>query len=174
LTNFPPSFSISSINLDSSAKTTQERQILSVNFQSVIRKGLLALVAFLICAFPASAQHGTASSGYYPAGYQGDTWTGIVASVNPNSLEITLQYANGKKTQTFVGVPEQGYLVHQHDGKDRPLSAVDVPVGRKIMVWYIPETKKIDGKKVKVNTIILIDIAANAMAGDKHFMAFGL
>jgi transposase len=32
------------------------------------------------------------------------------------------------KAQTFVGVPEAGYLVHEHNGATRPLKVSDIPV----------------------------------------------
>lgn len=130
------------------------------------------LIAVLVLASSASAQHGTAENGYYPSGYQGDTWTGEVVAVNEQTHEITLTYAKKGKAQTFVGVPEDGYLVHEHNGPTRPLKMSDIPVGRTVKVWYMPGTKKIDGQKVKVNSIFLIDAVANAKPGRADFKAF--
>jgi hypothetical protein len=129
----------------------------------------LTLFIFASAAF---GQHGTAEIGYYPAGYQGDTWTGVVVSASEQTGEITLSYAKGGKSQTFVGVPEAGYLVHEHTGTTRPLKISDIPVGKVIKVWYIEETKKIGGGKVKINTIFLIDALANAMHNRVYFKAF--
>ncbi len=128
----------------------------------------LTLFIFASAAF---GQHGTAEIGYYPAGYQGDTWTGVVVSASEQTGEITLSYAKGGKSQTFVGVPEAGCLVHEHSGATRPLKMSDIPVGKIIKVWYIEETKKVGGRKVKVNTIFLIDALANAKTGRTYFTA---
>ena len=129
----------------------------------------LALVVFASAAF---GQHGTAENGYYPSEYQGDTWTGVVVSASEQTGEITLSYTKGGKSQTFVGVPEAGYLVHEHSGATRPLKMSDIPVGKIIKVCYMEETKKVGGSKVKANTIFLIDSVANAKAGRTYFKAF--
>jgi len=130
------------------------------------------VIALLVLVSPAFAQHGTAENGYYPSGYQGDTWTGSVVSANEQTREITLSYSKNGKSETFVGVPEDGYLVHEHNGPTRPLKMSDIPVGRIIKVWYKTETKKVDGRRVKVNTIFLIDAVANAKVGRGDFKAF--
>ena len=127
------------------------------------------LAALFVFANSAFAQHATAPNGYYPPGYSGDTWTGQVVSVNEQTREITLSYAKNGKSETFVGVPEGGYLVHEHNGPTRPLKMSDVPIGRTIKVWYVPETKKVDGRKIKVNTIFLIDAVANANVSRTNF-----
>lgn len=129
----------------------------------------LALFVFASTAF---SQHGTAENGYFPSAYHGDTWTGVVVSASEQTGEITLSYAKGGKSQTFVGVPEVGYLVHEHSGATRPLKMSDIPVGKAIKVWYMEETKKVGGSKVKVNTIFLIDAIANAKAGQTYFKVF--
>jgi hypothetical protein len=129
----------------------------------------LALFVFASAAF---GQHGTAENGYYRSAYQGDTWTGVVVSASEQTGEITLSYTKGGKSQTFVGVPEAGYLVHEHNGATRPLRMSDISVGRTIKVWYITEAKKVGDSKVKVNTIFLIDAIANARAGQTYFKAF--
>jgi hypothetical protein len=129
----------------------------------------LALVVFASATF---GQHGIAENGYYPSAYQGDTWTGVVVSASEQTGETTLSYTKGGKSQTFVGVPEAGYLVHEHSGATRPLKMSDIPGGKVIKVWYITETKKVDGGKVKVNTIFLIDAIANAKKSQSYFKAF--
>lgn len=134
-----------------------------------IRSLLIALFASASSAF---AQHGTADNGYYPPAYAGDTWTGVVVSANEQNREITLSYTKNGKSQTFIGVPEDGYLVHERNGATRPLKMSDVPIGRTIKVWYMSETKKVDGHQVKVNTIFLIDAIANAKVSRMDFKAF--
>lgn len=135
----------------------------------------LLIAALLTCSALAFAQHGTAGNGYYPPGYTGDTWTGIVVSASEQTREITLSYTNPKngKTETFIGVPEQEYLVHEHGGVTRPLKMSDVPLGRTVKVWYLTETKKIKGKKTTINTIFQISVAANVHRTRSQFMAFG-
>jgi hypothetical protein len=54
------------------------------------------------------AQHGEAGNGYFPIGYARDTWTGEVSAVNDDTREITLVYNGAGKTETFVGVLQQG------------------------------------------------------------------
>lgn len=93
-------------------------------------------------------------------------------SADKQTREITLSYTKNGKSQTFVGVPEDGYLVHEHNGPNRPLKMSDIPMGRTIKVWYVAETKNVDGHKVKVNTIFLIDAIANARASRGFFKAF--
>jgi len=136
---------------------------------------LLFALVLLGTARPASAQHGTAGNGYFPPGYSGDTWTGVVISSSEQTGEITLSYTDPKngKTETFVGTPEKDYLVHEHGGSTRPLRMSDIPVGRVIKVWYKTDARKIDGKKVTVNVILQISIAANANRKDLSYKAFG-
>lgn len=64
-------------------------------------------------------------------------------SANEQNREITLSYTKNGKSQTFIGVPEDGYLVHERNGPTRPLKMSDVPIGRTIKVWYMSETKKV-------------------------------
>lgn len=137
-----------------------------------MKRFLLILAVVLSGAGSALAQHATADRGYYPQNYNGDVWMGVVVSTNEQTHEITLSFTKGSKTETFVGVPEKDYSVHERNGPVRPLKMSDIPVGRTIKVWYIPETRKVDGKKSTVNTIILIDVAANAHKGQTYFMAF--
>jgi hypothetical protein len=137
-----------------------------------MKGSLYLLISLFTIASFALPQHGTAENGYYPPGYNGDTWTGVIQSANDQTGEITLSYTKGGKSQTFVGVPEEGYMVHEHNGQTRLLKMSDIPVGRTVKVWYTPATKKVDGKKITVNIIFLIDAVANAKAGRTDFKAF--
>lgn len=112
-------------------------------------RALIALIAFIFLAAAASAQK------------IGDTWTGIVTSVDQSTFEITLTYTKHHKTQTFVGKPQKGYLVAPKNGPVRPLRPSDIHVGRKLTVYYISERKEAKGKKVTVNTIVLIPSVRN-------------
>lgn len=135
-------------------------------------KTLPALFGFLLVASTVSAQHGKAPNGYYPQGYAGDIWTGIVSSVDETTGEFTLTYTKGNKTETFVGIPEVGYLVAPKDGPERPLKSSDIHIGRTITVFYMSVTKKIDGKKVTLNTVFSINSIPNNKVERRDFMAF--
>lgn len=100
------------------------------------------VIALLVLANSAFAQHGTAENGYYPTGYQGDTWTGEVVSANEQTHEITLLFTKNGKSENFVGIPEDGYLVHEHNGPTRPLKMSDIPIGRTVKVWYTPKNRE--------------------------------
>jgi hypothetical protein len=134
---------------------------------------LAAMLATLLIATAASAQHGTAKSGYFPARYNGDTWTGVVTNVNDTTGEFTLTYTKGDKTQTFVGIPEEGYTVSPKNGPERLLKPSDIHIGRTLTVFYMPDTKKVDGKKVTVNIVIIIDSIPNVKIGATVFRSFG-
>ena len=72
--------------------------------------GELRLFNLLVILFlPASlmAQHATASNGYYPNAYLGDTWSGIVSSVLPATKEVSLVY-------THKGSDRAGLLYQVH------------------------------------------------------------
>ena len=133
------------------------------------------LLALLSLGGTAYAQQGTAGNGYYPPGYSGDTWTGVVVSASDQTGEITLSYTDPKKgkTETFVGVPDEGYLVHEHGGATRPLRMSDIPVGRTIKVWYKTGTRKVNGKEERFNVIFQISIAANANSKGLSYKGFG-
>jgi hypothetical protein len=145
-----------------------------------VRRIFTALFLTLAWCGVAEAQKGTASLGYYPFGYNGDTWTGVVTAVDNDKREITLTYSKGSKTQTFVATltegpfgwmkDEQGdrvFVVFPEDekkdkgdkGKPAP-STKDFDLSemleRRATVYYMARENKVNGQKVKVNTIIRI------------------
>ena len=106
--------------------------------------------AFLLLAIvAASAQHGSAPPGYYPMGYAGDTFTGTITAVNPDTRELTLTYSKGEKTENFVGVLKPGYRVNGPNGKPMELQMSDIPVGVKVTAYYMAKSRKVDGKKTR-------------------------
>jgi len=131
-----------------------------------------AFLGILLIGGAVYAQHGTAPNGYYPAGYTGNTWTGVVSNVNEATGEFTLTYTKGNKTETFVGVPEEGYVVAPKGGSERPLKLSDIHVGRTMTVFYNVLTNKVDGKKVTVNSVININSIPNNKKEMTHFTAF--
>jgi hypothetical protein len=116
--------------------------------------GLLFLTMFCVCVF---GQHGTAPDGYYPIGYSMDTWTGEVVSTNDATREITLDYANGKKSEAFTGVLVDHFKVKMKDGSLKELNPSGIPNGARITVFYQAKTKKINGNKEKYYEIFQIN-----------------
>jgi hypothetical protein len=63
-------------------------------------RGLLCSgLLMLIFSGTVVAQKGTAPNGYYPAGYNGATFTGKVVLTTDDTM--TLNYVHGSKTDTF-------------------------------------------------------------------------
>jgi len=104
------------------------------------------------------AQHGTAPNGYYPMGYNADTWTGEVSAVNETNREITLVYAAKKKTETFVGVLQEGYKAKRKDGTLAELKVSMIPPGTPMRVYYMAKDRKVGGRKEKFYEIFRIDL----------------
>jgi hypothetical protein len=113
---------------------------------------------FLAVACAAYAQHGTAGSGYFPQGYNGDTWTGNVTATDDAERSITLAYSNKGKTETFTGILKSPCCkVKMVDGTMKDLRVSEISLGRRMIVFYIPTTTKVDGQKSTVNEIIKVD-----------------
>lgn len=137
-----------------------------------MKKTAIAFGACFLLSGPIWAQHGNAENGYYPSGYHGDTWSGVVVAVNDQTREVTLEYKKGDRVERFVGTMDEHYMVHEHNGPTRPLKMTDIPMGRTVKVWYMNDTRKIDGKKVKISRVFLVDAVANAAVGRADFMSF--
>ena len=43
------------------------------------------------------AQHGTVANGYFPMGYEGDTWTGMVTTTDDATRAVNLTYSSKKE-----------------------------------------------------------------------------
>lgn len=127
-----------------------------------MQKLLLAVALVLLWSGLLLGQHGTAPSGYYPFGYHGDTWTGELTAQNDTTREITLQYTNKKKNkvETFTGVLADNLKTKHEDGSVHMLKPSDIPVGTRLKVYYMPKTKKVDGKKTKLYEILRFDVLA--------------
>jgi len=106
-------------------------------------------------------QHGTAPMGYYPLGYNGDTWTGEVTAVNKATREITLAHKDEKhgKTEIFTGAVQEGYKVNTVGRGEHELDVSEIPLGTKLIVYYIPRMKKVEGKKAKYYEIFRLNTA---------------
>ncbi len=124
-----------------------------------MRRMLFATAALLIFTSVLRAQHGTAPNGYYPMNYHGDTWTGAVTSVNDQTREITLAYTKGDKTEAFTGVLKAGLKAKRTDGSEVELKPSDFPIGTRLVVYYTPQTKKVEGQKVTTYEIFAFTAA---------------
>ena len=121
-------------------------------------KTLLFFVAILAITGSVNAQHGSAGNGYFPPGYNGDTWTGNVTSTDDTARSITLTFENKNKTETFTGVLKDTCCkVKMADGTMKDLKVSEISQGRRMIVYYIPTTTKVDGKKSTVNEIFKVD-----------------
>jgi len=94
-------------------------------------------------------------------GYAGDTWTGEVSAVNDANREITLVYNGSKKTETFVGVLQQGYKVKLKDGSLVELKLSMIHTGTRLKVYYMAKDRKVNGRKERFYEIFQIDSLPN-------------
>jgi hypothetical protein len=84
--------------------------------------------------------------------------------------EVTLEHKEGTEVERFVGVIVKDYTVYEHNGPTRPLQMADIPLGKIIRVCYIPYPQKVNGTKVEVNSIFMINTAPNIAASQAIFM----
>lgn len=81
----------------------------------------------------------------------------ILSIIHCASREITLIYNNGKKTETFVGVLQQGYKVKLKDGSLAEPKLSMIPAGTRLKVYYIAKNRKVNGLKEKFYEIFRMD-----------------
>jgi hypothetical protein len=133
-------------------------------------KRILALSALLALHALASGQEGRAPTGWYPEGFKGHTFTGVLQSVDESTHHIRLTHATGYKTEVFVGALVKGYTTHLPDGTTRRLKVSDLPVGEKLTVYYMGEAKGSGWRKV--HNVFLIEGYPNLNVGHTSFMSF--
>ena len=102
----------------------------------------ITIVIPLIIVSTAIAQHGMAErAGLYNFPYHGDTWTGIVTSLDPSTRHLTLSYSHKDKSESFTGVLQaEGAALEDDDGNaiaNQPLT-----IGQKLMVYYVEKGRK--------------------------------
>lgn len=130
----------------------------SREMQKVVAIALGTMAGLFLGTVEGKAQHGTAGNGYFPPGYEGDTWTGVVTTTDDTTRAVTLTYSSKKKTETFTGVLKEGCCkVKMSDGTEQELKPSQLSPGRGIMVYYIAKTTKTGGKKMTVNEIFKVD-----------------
>jgi hypothetical protein len=126
---------------------------------------LVSLIGIVILSVGSSlAQKGTAEPDYYPQNYSGDTWTGVVTSVNEDTRELTLIYKKKDKEETFIGVLPKEYTHKMADGKYQQIKLADL-MGMTIRAYYMSKTKKVNDQKIKYNDVFKIKILALAKPG---------
>lgn len=115
-----------------------------------MKRALLATLGLLILASSVTSQKTST--------ILGKAFTGVVASANEATREITITYTDTAKnqTETFVGVLKQGYMVKLRDGTRRELQISELKPGLRVMVLYKEKDESVAGQKVKVATIISI------------------
>lgn len=139
-----------------------------------MKKAGLILLFVLYYQLNALGQHGRAENGYYPPDYNGDTFTGEVTAVDDSTREVNMKYVDTKrgKAETFVGVINEGYTLKLKDGTTHELKPSNLRVGGHFKVYYKTNTRKVEGRKLKVNTIILIEGFPDATSRHSSFKAF--
>ena len=122
----------------------------------MMRKTIFILM--LLAGGNCLAQLGTAPSGYYPLGYGGSTFTGVVTARDAATQEIRLTYENKKKnkSENFVGLLQGPCELPTGAKTTRELKVEDFPDGTALTAFYNTKSHKEDGKKVEVHQIIMM------------------
>jgi len=109
---------------------------------------ILVVAAVLTLAWiPSYAQHGTSPDGL-------DTWMGQITALNPDKQEITLTAK--KASETFI-LPKEEVKPGE---KGHILQFPDLSLGQSVRVVYLRMKHEINGKWVKINTLVTIEKVA--------------
>ena len=133
-------------------------------------KRLLTLFALIAFQASASGQEGKAPAGWYPEGFKGHTFTGVLQSVNESTHHIRLTHSVGYKTEVFVGELRKGYTTRFPNGTTGPLKVSDLPIGTHLTVYHMGEAKGSGWRKV--HQVFLIEGYPNLNVGHTGFMSF--
>jgi len=87
----------------------------------------------------------------------GDTWTGVVVATDDPIREITIQYEEKGKPETFKAVLAEGYQVKMKDGSSHDLTVSEIPIGTRVRAFFKTTEQTRGGIKVKINRISRID-----------------
>jgi hypothetical protein len=108
---------------------------------------VVAICVFMLAAVVlAAGQHGTAEPGFYGLNYNGDTWTGTIASFDRDKGIITLTYEHKGKVQTSTGVIKPPLQVVDEKGNAAP-AQVRVQVGDRLTAYYMAKGQKYSVKE---------------------------
>ena len=122
------------------------------------------LICFVILApfvspLNSHAQKAIAPNGYYPAAFHGSIFTGAVESVRADVQELTLAYANGKKTERFVGKLQAACTWTDKAGTPRITLVANLAKGAVLTAFYIPRMTKVNGVKTEENSVFALSYA---------------
>jgi hypothetical protein len=91
-----------------------------------------ALACLAVCAGATFGQKGKAGGDFYPLGYPGDVWKGVVTAFDNEHRTLTLTYGKDKKAVAFVAsIPDAPYEWAQNIHRARVL---DFPYDKKASV----------------------------------------
>lgn len=110
-------------------------------------KTLLIIAILMLSSAAVYAQHGTSPEGL-------DTWTGQITALNADEQELTLSAR--KSTELFVLPKEE---VKPGEKPHGPQMA-DLSVGQTVKVTYMKAAYQKNGKTIKRNLIIQLEIVA--------------
>jgi hypothetical protein len=132
------------------------------------------LGAIAMCLTPAVSQLTNAAPGYYPECYHGDVFSGMLTNANDSTREITLSYSdpNHKHSTVFIGQLEDSYTVSLRGGPQHKLEPSELPLGQNLSVYYCIVHPKLNGEKIKVNSIFLIRDLTNLATHHSVYMVF--
>ncbi|MGH9432760.1 MAG: hypothetical protein ACRD3T_14550 [Terriglobia bacterium] len=128
----------------------------------LVRASFAAALLLLTVNAVAQPQYGTAENGYWPMGYHGDTFTGVVTAADDASRSITLTYTNPKngKTETLTASFKKGYMARWSDGSNHQVKPSDFKIGSHLKIYYTTQEHKVNGKRVKTTSILLFKTVA--------------
>jgi hypothetical protein len=113
---------------------------------------ILVLCFFAFQAQKSPSQAGTAPSGYYPADFSGDAFTGTVTQTTDDT--ITAVYTHGDKSETFEAYSNGPCALPASKSGASLMPLTKVPIGSQIEILYEAKTVKIGGVKQKQNQMI--------------------
>jgi|SRR6476620_8630169 len=99
---------------------------------------MVVVIASCLCA---AGQHGIADQGFNKYGFRGDTWTGIVTTVDHDKSLITLQYEHKGKVENFTGALKPPLTIVDADGNPAK-PPIQIKAGDRLRVYYYKEGSK--------------------------------
>ncbi|HEX6184816.1 MAG TPA: hypothetical protein VFZ44_13105 [Pyrinomonadaceae bacterium] len=97
-----------------------------------MKRLFVALACLAVCAGTAFGQKGKAGADFYPLGYPGDVWKGVVTAFDNERRTLTLTHGKDKKAVNFVAsIPDAPYEWTQNINRGRVL---DFPYDKKATV----------------------------------------
>jgi hypothetical protein len=110
-----------------------------------MRKAVLAISFLLTCAPTALPQRVTNDAG--------DSWLGMVTSVNASTREITATSLDKSKPESFTGLLDEDFLAWMLDDSIQKPGVSEIPVGMGVRLFYEAKKESVGGQKVKVNHV---------------------